>query len=254
MESQSFLTIDGEHLSLQKSLMYLRSTGQLETFIGGILRQYVVDKEIKHRKNFTIEPGTTEQAVIDFRLENKLGDSQKFQAWLNTNGLDFQTFHAQITNHFQQERLKDVVTEGKLSEYFIERKIFLDRVVLSRIVVEQQELAEELYSQLSEEEASFEELAQEYSLAEESIASGIIGPVSKGSLPDNLRAAIDAAIPGTILNPLQLEEKWCIFRLGKFLEASFEDPQVKQILREELFEKWLGEKIQNMEVEIQVNP
>jgi len=253
MELQSFLTVDGKPLSLQQSLMYLRATGRLDPFISDILRQYVTEQEIKQREDVAIEPGTIEQSIIDFRLENQLTDSKTFQDWLNSNGLDFSTFHAQVTARFQQEKLKEVVTKEKLSEYFIERKIFLDRVVLSRIVVEQQELAAELYSQLTEEEASFEELAEEYSLAEESVAGGMMGPVSKGTLPEELRAFVDAAIRGTVLQPLELEEKWCIFRVGKLLETSLENQQVQQILREELFDKWLGEQIQNMQIQVQVN-
>ena len=115
MESQSFITVDGKPLSLQQSLMYLRATGRLEPFISDILRQYVTEQEIKRREDVAIEPGTIEQSIIDFRLEHQLTDSKKFQDWLNSNGLDFSTFHAQVMARFQQEKLKEVVTKDKLS-------------------------------------------------------------------------------------------------------------------------------------------
>lgn len=144
------------------------------------------------------------------------------------------------------------MTESKLPEYFIERKIYLDRVVLSRILVDSRELAEELQTQI-EEGASFEQLAKEYSLADERVFNGMMGPISRGTIPDSLRAAVDATVPGKLINPIEIEGRFALFRLEQILPASLEDPQLKQSLQNELFEKWLGEKIQNLTVKIQVN-
>lgn len=40
-----------------------------------------------------------------------------------------------MTLGFKLEKLKEAIAESKLQEYFIERKIYLDRVVVSRIIV-----------------------------------------------------------------------------------------------------------------------
>ena len=145
-----------------------------------------------------------------------------------------------------------MVTEEKLQEYFIERKIFLDRVVLSRIIVDNRELAEELQAQI-EEGASFEQLAKEYSLADDKMVNGMMGPVSRGTMPDILRASVDVASPGELVGPIKLEERYGLFRVEQFLSASLEDTQLKQALQNELFEKWLAEKIQKLTVKLQVN-
>jgi parvulin-like peptidyl-prolyl isomerase len=154
---------------------------------------------------------------------------------------------------FKLEKLKAQVTEPKLQAHFIERKIFLDRVVLSRLVVAEQELAEELASQI-EEGANFEQLAREYSLADDRIVNGMMGPVSRGSLPDIVRAAIDTANPGDVVGPLELEGRWVLFQIGQFLPASLEDGQLKQALQNELFEQWLAQKIQKMSVTLNFVP
>jgi parvulin-like peptidyl-prolyl isomerase len=57
--------------------------------------------------------------------------------------------------------------------------------------VNEQELAEELASQI-EEGASFDQLAREYSIADDRVLNGMMGPVSRGALPDILRASVDA--------------------------------------------------------------
>ena len=80
----------------------------------------------------------------------------------------------------------------------------------------------------------------------------MMGPVSRGTLPDTIRAQIDAAQPGSLIGPLELEEKWGLFRVEEFLEASMDDAQLQQTLRNELFERWLSEKMQKMDVKLQV--
>lgn len=250
-ESDEFLTVENNPISLTQALRYLQSSGKLQPFIVEIVRQYIIEQELQTHEELDISPAVTEQAVIDFRLQNQLTDPQQFQEWLANNGIDYTTFHNQVTSSFKLTKLKAQITEPKIPEYFIERKVFLDRVVLSRIIVDNQELAEELSSQL-EDGAAFEDLAREYSVAEDRIVNGMMGPVSRGAMPDLLRAAVDSVSPRKVLEPLELEGRWILFRVEQFLPASLEDSQLKQSLENELFEQWLAEKIQKMAVKLQV--
>ncbi|MBO3463802.1 peptidylprolyl isomerase [Aetokthonos hydrillicola Thurmond2011] len=252
MKPLAFLTVDDQTISIEQAVKYLQASGKLRHFIGDILRHYVIEQELLTREDIVINSAVTEQTIIDFRLKNKLTDPENFQEWLKNNGTDYTSFHSSIAFNFKLEKLKTVLTETKIQEYFIERKIFLDRVVLSRIIVDNKELAEELQAQI-EEGASFEQLAREYSLAEDKIVNGMMGPVSRGTMPDILRAAIDMATPGKLVGPIELEERYGLFRVEQFLSASLEDTQLKQALQNELFEKWLAEKIQKLTVKLQVN-
>lgn len=251
MASEQFLSVDDQPISLAQALKYLQSSGKLQPFIVEILRQYIIEQELQTRDDLDISPALTEQAVIDFRLQRQLSDPKQFQEWLASNGTDYSTFHNQVTFGFKLEKLKAQVTEPKLQEYFIERKLFLDRVVLSRIIVDNKELAEELSSQI-EEGAAFEDLAREYSIADDRIVNGMMGPVSRGTMPDVLRAMVDSVSQRDIVGPLELEGRWGLFRVEQLLPASLEDSQLKQALQNELFDRWLTAKIQTMVVKLQV--
>ena len=252
MESKSFLTVDERPISLKQAVTYLQTAGRLGNLIGEILRQYILEQELHKRDSDNVDPAMIEQAIVDFRLQNQLTEPKRFQEWLASNGMDFVTFYNQVSSRFKQEQLKAQVTEPKLQEYFIERKIFLDRVVLSRIIVDKQELAEELRSQI-EEGASFEQLAREYSLTDDRLVNGMMGPLGRGTLPDELRAAIDSASPGQLWGPLEVEGRFGLFRVEQFLPASLEDDQLKELLQNEIFEQWLAEKIQKLNVKLQVD-
>jgi parvulin-like peptidyl-prolyl isomerase len=252
MDSKALLIVDDQALSLRQCLGYLQSAGKLQTFVGDILRQYVLERELATREDLEINLAMVEQSVVDFRLQNQLTDQKVFQDWLTRNGITYEIFHSQIVGRFKLEKLKVQVTDSRLQEHFIERKVFLDRVVLSRIVVSSKELAEELHTQIMEG-ASFEDLAREYSTADERIANGMMGAVSRGTLPDALRAAIDAASPGELVGPLETDKYWSIFRVNEFLPATLEDAQLRQAMQNELFDRWLTEKIQTMQVKLQVS-
>jgi parvulin-like peptidyl-prolyl isomerase len=251
MESKAFLTVDDAELSVRDCLRYLQGGNKLQQFIADVLRQYVLEQELETRSDLDIDDAVIQQAVIDFRLQQNLTDPAAFQEFLSRNGMDAINFQKQITNNFRMEKLKAVVSEERLQEYFIERKVFLDRVVLSRIIVDSQDMAEELKVQINEGE-SFEKLAQEHSLTDDRVVNGMMGPVSRGTLPDEVRAKIDAANPGDIVGPLALENRWGLFRVEQQIEATLDDMQLQQSLRGELFERWLADKIQTMTVRLQV--
>jgi len=252
MTSESFLTIDDQPISMGQVFRYLQANRKLDGFIGDIVRQFVIERELQSQSHLSIGSAVVEQAVIDFRLQNQLTDPKQFQDWLVNNGLTYEAFHSQLGMNFRMKSLKDNVTEARLPEYFIERKVYLDRVVISRIIVNEKELADELKSQL-QEGSSFDQLAKEYSITDDRIMNGMVGPVSRGTMPDMLRAAVDMANPGEIVGPLVLDDRWGLFRVEAFLPASLDDLQVKQALQDELFEHWLAEKMQNIPIKIQVD-
>lgn len=251
MTSETFITIDDQPISIGRVLKFLQANRKLDAFIGDIVRQFVIERELQSQTELQVNPAVIEQAIVDFRLQNQLTDANTFQEWLANNGLTYEAFHNQAALSFRLKALKEQVTEPKLQEYFIERKVFLDRVVLSRIIVMDKELADELYSQL-QEGTRFEQLAREYSITDDKIMNGMVGPVSRGTMPDILRSAVDLAKPGDVVGPLGLENRWGLFRVEEVLPASLDNPQIKQSLQDELFEQWLAERMQSLPIKLQV--
>jgi parvulin-like peptidyl-prolyl isomerase len=252
MESSPFLIVNDQPIFINKAVKYLQASGKLAQFMGEILRQYIIEQEIESRDDIQVSPALTEQTIIDFRLKNQLNDPKTFQEWLHNNATDYATFYESIALSFKLEKLKVLITEHKIYEYFIERKIFLDRVIISRIIVDDLEVAQELQAQIAEG-GSFEQLAKEYSLAEDHMVNGMMGPVSRGTIPDQLRAVIDTANTGEVVGPIEIEGRYGLFRVEQFLPASLEDIQLQQSLQNELFEKWLVEKIQKLTVKLQMS-
>lgn len=252
MEFIPFATIDGESISLKQALDYLRSSGAFPTLIGSILRQHSLRKELKSRTELTIDTLKLDQAIMDFRIQNELLASGSFQQWLKTNNLTYEEFQEPFIFGLKVEQVKNEVTEPDIEKFFAEKKPFFDRVVLSRIILEDRELAQKLKHQLLADKGEFEKLARAHSIANDSVANGMMGPVSRGTLPNALKTAVELASPGEIVGPLEIEGNYGLFRVEQFLDASLEEEGLKEELQNELFEQWLQEKLQVMEIKLEV--
>lgn len=246
MITKGFLKVDNDSISLTKAIGYLQDSGKLGNFVSEIIRQYVLEQELA---KVEIATETVDIAIDDFS-QSYLLTSEKFEQWLGKRNQTIKEFKQQITQSIKLQKLILQVAESKISEYFIDKKLLLDRVILSRLIVPEQELAEELKNQITEEGVSFERLAQEYSLTEDSLFNGMMGAVSRGQLPDNLRAAIDTSSAGELVGPIEIENHWCLFRVEQILPASLGNEQLKERLKEEIFEDWLTAKMQKLEIEM----
>ncbi len=247
-----FLTADNQSISLGQALRYLEANGRLNSVLWEIMRQHVIEQQLQASEELDVGSDLIEQAVIDFRLERQLTSLESFQEWLADERINYATFRERVIFNLKLKKLKAKITKPNLQEYFIKRKLYLDRVVLSRLVIEEQTLAEELKSQILEDGIRFELLVQEHSIAEDSTLNGMMGAISRGAMPDELRMAIDSAESGELIGPLEIEELWYLFRVEKLLPASL-DESLKQVLEDELFEQWLEEKIQKADVQLKVD-
>ncbi|NJN87629.1 MAG: peptidylprolyl isomerase [Leptolyngbyaceae cyanobacterium SL_7_1] len=250
MTTKPFITVDTDSIGLGQAFRYLQTAGKLDEVVSVILQRYFLERELAQAEE-TIAPEQIEQAIIQFRLNNHLTDPDMFQQWLTREALDAFGFRQQVLQQLRLLHLKQRVTQPKLAEYFIERKLSLDQVVLSRISVVEREVADELKCQLNEG-AEFEALAKEHSLTDDRLFNGMMGLVSRASLPDTLRAAVDLAAIGDIIGPLNLDNGWMLFRLEKVLPASLENPQLHQTLQDELFQQWLMESCTKAKIEVNV--
>ncbi|MCT7953841.1 peptidylprolyl isomerase [Laspinema palackyanum] len=251
METEKFITIDDETISLRQALGYLRTSGDLQQFIMKILRQHVIEQELQSQADLEIDGSLLEQAIINFRLQNQLVQSDRFDQWLQSQSLTYGTFRNQFAAGLKIEEIKNKVTAEQVEDYFQKNQQAFEQVVLSRIVVEQYDKAVELKTQLEQAGASFEALAKEHSIAGERAYNGMMGAILFSQLPPAIREAISKAQPGDIVGPLELEGRYSLLRLEQRIPATLEG-QLKRQLQEQLFEQWWQSKLQNKNVKLQV--
>lgn len=249
MHINNFLTIDGVTLSLEQSLVHLRTAGKLSTVVLEIAQQYLLENEIKALEIPEPEADIVEQFILEFRLQQQLTSPESFQKWLLINGINYADFKHQISFRIKQEKLKEKVTEPKVHEYFAKNKESLDRVVLSRIVVDHPEVAQDLKEQVEQQGADFTQLAKKHSMVDDAVVGGVMGPIIRSQMPQIIREATENAQLGQIIGPVKIEGRYCLLKVEQLLPAALEG-SLKRDLETHLSEEWLKEKLQSMNVQL----
>ncbi|WNZ24762.1 hypothetical protein HJG54_19220 [Leptolyngbya sp. NK1-12] len=267
--SPNFLVINDEPVSLEQALSYLQSDGTFQNFLASILRQHVITQMLKQEPDLQPTVAAIEQYLEQCFENNQIYESQPFQyleqflkdnqiytveqlqQWLEDNHLAYEQFLERIIRTQTWQNLVDHISRPRLHEYFIKHKQKLDKVLLSCIVVDQETLAEELRDQIKAGE-SFEQLAQDYSIAENRMHGGQMEPVSPSDLPDEIRIAIDKnPQSGSLIGPIDLQNRWYLLRLEAILPSALEG-EIEAQLKAEIYQEWLSQEMATMNVKMQV--
>lgn len=186
----------------------------------------------------------TDVACEQWYQQWNLTTVEQQQRWRSDCGLSQAQFEAMATRSWRIEKFKQITWGHKLESYFLQRKQEVDRVIYSLLRTKNQDTAQELFFRISDGEASFAELAQQYSEGSEAETGGLTGPVELGTLHTNLAEILYTCQVGQV-QPLKLGD-WClIVRLEKRIPAQLDD-LMRQRLLQEKFDIWLQEQVQQL--------
>ncbi|NJK82344.1 MAG: parvulin peptidyl-prolyl isomerase, partial [Chloroflexaceae bacterium] len=83
MDSPKFLSIDEENISIAQALQYLREAGELPKLVQRVLRQHVLG-QVMAETTIAVDEPAVEQAIVNFRIQNRLTNQEQFQQWLQS--------------------------------------------------------------------------------------------------------------------------------------------------------------------------
>ena len=218
-------TIDLNNLLKNEGIKFLIENNLFKSFVKSVLVSNMISQ-------IEISDELKTEAFHNFMISNKI-----------KNEFDLKKF-LELSHITQSELENDVIKQAKIIEYakkkydnkantrFLSRRKDLEMVVYSLIRIKSQDLAKELYFKIESEEESLEDLANKYSEGNEKYSRGIIGPVpiTQGhpSLADKLRVMQQ----GELLEPFLLDNWWCIIRLEKLINPSFNETIKSQMCKE----------------------
>ena len=208
-----------------EGIKFLIENNLFKSFIKSVL-------VVKMITDVEISDNLKTEAFHNFMVSNKIKNENDLRSFL------------ELSHITQAELENDVIKQAKIIEFakkkynkkantrFLSRRKDLEMVVYSLIRIKSQDLAKELYFKIESEEESLEDLANKYSEGNEKYSRGIIGPVpiNQGhpSLSDKLRVMQQ----GELTEPFLLDNWWCIIRLEKLINPSFNETIKSQMCKE----------------------
>jgi len=129
-----------------------------------------------------------------------------------------------VNNMLLRNKLRNSIPESEIEAYFAEHQLEFDRVELFSIRVDSEELAQELFAQITEEDANFHLLAMEYSQDEETRPmGGYVGKLTRSGMTGEIEAAVFNAQPGDVVGPMETEQGHNLFMVTNVFKASLEE-------------------------------
>ncbi len=156
-------------------------------------------------------------------------------------GMNRLQLEAITDRNLKLQKFKESAWGNRVTTYYFDRKQDLDQVVFYVMQVNDAMVAQELYFRVQEQEQPFSELAKEYSIGPNSQEGGKVGPIPLSSLQSAIAQKISSLKPNEVSALFSLDDSFLFVQLVQIIPAQFE--QVRSRLLDELFEKWLQERI-----------
>ena len=183
--------------------------------------------------------------------QQRIDSPEALERWQQSHGLDTKQWQQLVARRGRWLQWCEQNLEAKLNSHYLERKSQLDQVSYSLLRVKDQPLASELHLRIKEGEASFEEIAGEYSEGPERQQGGRLGPVPLSQPHPMLAKLLQVSSPGQLWPPKQLEDWWIVVRLEELHCTELNDA-LKQRLFFELGDRHLEEQLSAAETARQI--
>ena len=205
---------------------------------NGILRNLARDLLMKRLLD-SVQFNAEEQALVISKLWEGLGEPRPQQlppGWLEALAPELQIPMRQRWDQIRLQKWLEVQYGERVETYLLERRAALEQVVFAMIRVWSQGTAEELYLRLIDDGADFGQLAQQFSIGDERLTHGLLGPMPISQPHPRIQAVLQRLTVGDLHPPIQLDQCFLILRLEHRQPASLNEA-TRQLLLQELFQQ-----------------
>jgi parvulin-like peptidyl-prolyl isomerase len=201
---------------------------------NGILRNLARDLLMKRLLD-SVQFTATEQVLVLSKLWDGLGEDPPQQlpaGWLEAMAPELQIPMRQRWDQLRLHKWLEVQYGERVETYLLERRTALEQVVFAMIRVWSQGTAEELYLRLIDDGADFAQLAQQFSIGDERLTHGLLGPMPISQPHPRIQAVLQRLTVGDLHPPIQLDQCFLILRLEHRQPASLNEATRQQLLQE----------------------
>ncbi len=239
-------TIDFLGVSIEPGeiIEFLKQEMLLKGICQKILAQRIIEKAAQER-DITVTPEEIQTEADSIRYGKRLEKASDTLAWLVDQMVTSDEWERGIGDHLLAKKLAEHLFDKEVEKYFAQNRLDFDQFILYQIAVPYEQLAQEIFYQIEEEEISFYEAAHLYDIDEKRrYLCGYEGKVRRWNFQPDIAAVIfRTPIPvGEILGPLKTDQGYHLFRIEEFIQAEL-TPQRRQEIIDRLFKEWLDSEL-----------
>ncbi len=225
---------------------------EIPSFIEKIVTRKIVESMAKEL-GIELEPAELQKAADNFRLINKLKSADDTWRWLQRYSLSLDDFEELVYTQLICVKLAKHLFADQVEQFFIEHQLDYAGVEMYEVILDDQDLAMELFYAIQEGEISFVEVAYQYIQDRELLrCGGYRGIVRRTQLKPEISAAVFAAKPRQLLKPIVTSKGVHLILVEEVIQPQLDEKLHSQILSD-LFLKWLKQQIEQVEVALNLD-
>lgn len=219
---------------------------QIPSVVEGILTRKIIPR-VAAERGIHVEPEELQLAADSFRLMSNQRSADATWSWLQKHSLSLDDFEELVHASVISSKVAQQLFADKVEPYFIEHQLDYAQVVMYEVVLEDEDLARELFYALQEGEISFYEVTHQYIQDTELRRSGgYRGLLNRTALKPEISAAVFAATPPQILRPIITSGGAHLILVEEIIQPQLSSGLHHKILSD-LFSEWLKEQTEQLD-------
>ena len=239
-------------VSCEEIIHQIKLSCQIPSIIEGSATRKIITS-VASEVGIKVDPEELQQAADNIRLINHLQRTDDTWLWLQKHSLSLDEFEELAYTTVVSSKLAEHLFADKVEPFFVEHQLDYAQVVMYEIILDDEDLAMELFYALTEGEISFPEVAHQY-IQDRSLGrtGGYRGTLSRTALKPEISAAVFAATGPQILKPIATSSGIHLIWVEELIQPQLDERLHLKIVSD-LFAEWLKRQFEQFEVEIDFN-
>ncbi|MUH00271.1 peptidylprolyl isomerase [Scytonema sp. UIC 10036] len=228
-------------------IQQLKLSCKIPEILKEIVTRKVVEEAVKEAA-IEVTDEALQKSADAFRLINKLTSAEETWLWLQIHGLSVEDFEQIAYFSFTSGQLAKHLFAEKVEPYFFANQLEYTGVVMYEVILDDEDVAIELYYMIKEGEISFYDVAHKYIEDTESRRKcGYRGIVYRKNLKPEISAAVFAVNQSQLLKPIVTSSGIHLILIEEIIQPQLDEKLRSQILSE-FFSEWLKQQINQVKV------
>ncbi|RQH32649.1 peptidylprolyl isomerase [Okeania hirsuta] len=232
----------GITITTEDILQQVKLSLKTSEIIEGIITRKVIANGIKEAE-IKLEVEELQEMADKYRKMYKLLSTEDTWAWMKQNNLSLDDFEEVVYNHGLSTKLAIHLFADKIEPYFYEHQLDYAGVVVYEVVLDDEDLAMELFYAIQEGETSFYDVAHQYIENKElRRKGGYRGILYRKDLKPEISAAVFAAKPPQMIKPIVTSKGVHLVFVEEIIERQL-DNWLRNKIAADLFDEWINRAV-----------
>ncbi|WP_199315272.1 MULTISPECIES: peptidylprolyl isomerase [Oscillatoriales] len=220
---------------------------QIPTFLENIATRKIITSKAKEL-GIKVEPEELQKSADNIRLANNLRRTDQTLAWLQKHSLSLDDLEEIAYFSVTSSKLAEHLFADKVEPFFVENLLNYAQVVMYEVILDDEDLAMELFYAIGEDEMSFHEVACQY-LHDKELrrCGGYRGTLRRSDLKPEISAAVFAATPPQLIKPVVTSKGAHLIFVEEVIQPKL-DATVRSKIISDLFSGWIKQQIVQTEI------